>query len=673
MKKSSIRLLKQVSKGIGERSRLGQILGISESHLNLLANDLISQNYLNRDRGVLRTNHNPKYALFSKVAEQYDVQILLHDSNEAVLCNMTEPATIKEMQDATGLSLRTVQRAVSDFDSVGIVRRNHNRIHIRQDRETVLLFAKYLKTEKELSLIEPDSEIIYQDSLRVLKKAKKGKKIKGELTGFSMFWDYGIEYHTTHDYYARQDSPLRIEEVLVHAIVAAVKDQNKSETTMCVLFYLRNRSRMDTADIRLTARLYSVSDVWLDIEGYIRNNPVTNNRLFLPRAEFEEKARLYNMPPELYTLPNAYPELFEEVGDKLAVPVDAYLFGGENMRKKGIKQRTKDCDIVVTDLKHEKELVNALEKIGYASINRSRFTEDDNRTDPFDIFEHPARSRVDLFKTRIAKKLLLSDGMIKRATHEKFGRLNLYTLCNEDLFLLKAVTSREGDIQDMGLIVRAGEFEWETVWEEIIRQEHDTKTNFSSQILESLDYLQKQAGIPLPWYKRLIKRALDNEIKGIIREETIPLEGIIELLEGGDITEKAIRNRIDYLQRTNYLTKVSQNNKVFIKAKRKIGLNVYSKNPFDSNVRIKKYIMAYSKQIRPDAKTTQLALEYADRITNTGGGVGRRPSGLAAAVLYAACMTNGNYTKRSDFQYMSGMSQQGFGNLYRLVRMLLKL
>ncbi len=59
---------------------------------------------------------------------------ILGSSNEAVLCSITEPMTVEEIQEDTGLSLRTVQRAVADFDTAGIVERSGgSRIAIRRD------------------------------------------------------------------------------------------------------------------------------------------------------------------------------------------------------------------------------------------------------------------------------------------------------------------------------------------------------------------------------------------------------------------------------------------------------------------------------------------------------------------------------------------------------------
>ena len=671
MNKTSIQLLKKISKGTNTITVLKQDLGISDSQFNLLVKELVDQNYVHKEDGVLKINLNPKYALFNKMSTHYDIEKLLHDSNEKILISITEPRTFEEIEKITGLSLRTIQRTISDFNSIGVITKTNNKINLKRENEDVFLFAKYLKTEENAKLTEPNSEIIYQDSMRVLKKTLKNENINGELTGLSLFSDYGIDYHTINDYYIKQDGAITLEDVLIHSIISAIQNKNKNEITICMLFYLKNRDKMDPLEIRRTARLYSISNIWIDVEGYIRNNPVTNTELFLPKNEFEEKARLYNISPDLYTLPTAYPKLFEEIGEQLEKPVKAYLFGGENMRKKGIKPRTKDCDIIVTDGDEGNALVACLEQIGYRSLNKLHFTEDDNRIDPFDILEHPARSRIDLFKTRIARKLLLSENMIKRSTVEEFGKLILHSICNEDLFLLKAVTLREGDIQDLGLIVQAGNFDWKIVWKELLRQEHDTKTNFSSSILESLDDLHEQTGINSPFYKRLRTRALDSEVKGILRDNSIPLESLIELLEGGDITEKMIRNRIDYLEKTRYLKKIRRENQVFIEAERKINLNIYSKNPVNSNSRMKNYVTIYSKQLGISDNATKHAMKCIDTITKMGGGVGRKPSGLAATVLYLACIVCGENVTRNDIRDVSKISQPSFGNLYKLTKTLL--
>ena len=234
------------------------------------------------------------------------------------------------------------------------------------------------------------------------------------------------------------------------------KEGNGNQLALSVIFYLKNRQNMDPLRIRRIAKTYRVSGIWLDIEAYVRGNEIVNSKLFLPKDEFREKAEMYGISTDMYVLPNADPMLFVDIGSKLKIPIDVYLFGGENMRRKNIKLATKDCDLAVVANNQRLELIRVLENLGYTSLNKTYFMATDVRIDPFDILVHPTKNRIDLFKTRIAGKLVLSSGMIKRAKIESFGNLKLHSLCNEDLFLLKAVTLREGDIHDLGLIVRSG-------------------------------------------------------------------------------------------------------------------------------------------------------------------------------------------------------------------------
>lgn len=673
MNPTSISLLKAIKEGTSEQAQLIQLLRIGDWQFNTIMRELLNQDYIEKTGSSFALKKNAKATLFYSVASQVDVEKLLHDSNEEVFLNLAEPTTIRDLQLVTGLSLRTIQRSISEFESIGVIKKDDGKISVDRTKEPLYLFAKLLKAEVERKNVETYAEVIYQDKSRVLKKIPKDKDADGVLTGFSLFADYGIDYQTTHNYYIKQESSLRIEEVLIHALLAAHKNKDKNAMTVAILFYLKNREKMDPLELRIVAKSYNISNVWIDVEGYIRGTPIKNLDLFSPRNEFEEKARLYNLPWELYTLPVAYPQLFHEMGEKLSEKTEACLFGGENMRLKGLKDRTKDCDIIVSDDKALGNILKTLVDMGYKSLNKVHFTSDDRRIDPFDILEHPSRSRIDLFKTRIAGKLVLSDKMIQKAKVEEFGKFKLRILCNEDVFLLKAVTLREGDIQDLAKIVQSGNFDWKLVWEELVHQEHLTRMNFSSLVLESLDYLHEQSGIRSPFYKVLIRRVLDHEISKLVRNKEIPLDGIIELLEGNDITEKMIRNRIDYLERKGHMKKIKRDDKVFVQAGKKIVLNVYSDNPVDSRDRMIKHVERLAQDLVLSDGVKKLALALVDKASNMGIADGRKPTGLAAAIVYLASIVKGeNYTAEMIAK-ASNLSQPSIHALYRLVKSALAL
>lgn len=565
MNHSAIALLRAAKDGVSGPKELMNIIGVKEWQFNNLVKDLANQDYIERTGYAVTFKANSKAILFRDVASKFDVEKLLHDSNELVFQNLAEPKTVNNIQGSTGLSLRTVQRAISELGSIGAVRRDGSgKVSLSRTYEPLYLFAEYLRTESEKKDVESYAEIIYQDRLRILKKVPKGKRADGELTGFTLFPDYGVEYHATHDYYIEQDTPLQLAEALIHAVIAASKEQDKQGIVMTIIFYLKNKQRLDPLTLRQIARDYKISDVWGDMEGYLRNAPVKNQNLFLPWQEFEEKAKLYAIPAEKYTLPVAYPDLFKDIGKEIPFETDAYLLGGENMRLKGLKPRTKDCDLVVPDERSFNHIVESLKKIGYASISKSRRSAEDQRIVASDILEHATRSRVDIFTRIIARKLVLSDRMKKRAEMEVHGRLKLGIMASEDVFLMKGVTLREGDIQDMAKIAQSPGFDWQVVWDETERQDDERLERFSAVLLTSLDYLYEQTGIRAPFYKKLLRHVLDHEISKQIRDGSKTLPEVVSALQGGDITEKMIRNRVYYLGKKGFLKKKKKGNDVYL-------------------------------------------------------------------------------------------------------------
>lgn len=567
MNETAIALLKAVREGHSDPKELMDIVKLGKTQFYDLVKNLTSQDYLEKADSAIQFKANTKTILFRDVASKYNIEKLLHDSNEIIFYNLTEPKTIEEIQRTTNVSLRTVERAVSELESIGVIRRGENNaIQLDPSKEPVYLLAKYLKTEYERRQIEEYAEVVYQNHLAVLKKVPKGKRAEGELTGFSLFTDYGIEYHTTHDYYVKQESALKLEEILIHAVIAASKDKDKNAMTVAILFYLKNRDKMNTTEIRSVARKYGIIHVWLDIESFVRGNEIKNAELFSPREEFVEKAQLYEISPDLYTLPTAYPQLFDDIGANIPRQISIYLIGGENMRLKGLKARTKDCDIVVPGEQEYRTIAETLRKMGYQSLNESSLSEDDKRLHASDILVHPTRSRMDIFNTVVGGLLYLSERMKERAKKEIHGKLELGILQNEDVFLLKGVAGREGDVDDMAKLVQATGFDWNVVWDELINQEKDTKVNFSSMLLDTLDYLAERTAIKAPFQKELVRRVLDKEIFKLIRTREVSLKEVIESLQFTDISEKMIRNRVYSLEKKGFLKKVKRGNDVYLKA-----------------------------------------------------------------------------------------------------------
>ena len=73
------------------------------------------------------------------------------------------------------------------------------------------------------------------------------------------------------------------------------------------------------------------------------------------------------------------------------------------------------------------------------------------------IFSGDEGMRVDVFVGTICDKLVLSQGMKSRAEFiGDYGKMSLHLCSREDIFLLKSVTERDKDLDDLVLLYRRG-------------------------------------------------------------------------------------------------------------------------------------------------------------------------------------------------------------------------
>ena len=564
---TTIKLLESLADGQKGTDELLGLLGVKKRRLAYIIKNLTKEDYIEKEGTTIKLKKTPKATLFRDITQTVDVEKLLCESNEAVLSSMSQNVTVDELVKRTGLSKATTYRSISDLQSIGAIIKEKDMIRIDESKEQLVLFTKLLQTEREQKYRDENAEIIFNDNNSViLRKTPTGRVAPGATTGFTLFSEYGIEYQTTHDYFCEQKGDLGIQDVLLHAVFAANHSKNKIELLMAVIFYAKHKDRMDILQLRKGASELGISKIWLDIEAYVRRKQLRDAGLFLPWDEFLSRAKLYDIPIEKYTLPKPSNLLFREISGELQESKTIYLFGGENMRIKSLKDSTKDCDVVVENKNDFDDLAKILARIGYEQRLKTDYSDEDRRTRPDDIFEHGQKSRIDLFTSTIMQDLTLSSAMRERSDILDYGKLKVGLLRNEDVFLLKAIASREGDIQDMALLVTGspntphelqhGSFDWELVWNEILEQEHINHTrDFTTAIFDQIAYLAEQTGIAAPFLDKLRRHVVDRMIKRMLRGGSTSIKEIVELLDGGDVTESMIRNRIDALEKSETVEK----------------------------------------------------------------------------------------------------------------------
>jgi DNA-binding MarR family transcriptional regulator len=507
-----IRTLLTLLQGPNNVKEIAAAIGSTHSRANQLARSLILKGFLVRKDGLIEYAPTAHASLFRRVAKRYDMTKLLSDSKEDVAFTLLESKNLQEIQAQTGLSYWTLRRDLSIMMETGAVNEENAEYWLTDD-EDLRLFLKLWHEEKQKRLVEPYAEIEYFSHNIILKRVPPGKNAIGSLTAFNVFGGYGVEIRPLYDYYVQPARNLNIEDILVHAMVFSA---NPVELTDCAVFYAKNRSHIDLGRLRSIAKSFSIEDVAIDLENYVRNLTISRPERFLPWGEFAEKARLYDLTPEHLLPPAATPGFMKLLSSNLDEGVDLYILGGEAMRIRGLKRATKDIDVLVEDKRTYSTIVKALRSLGYKDVAEEENSDADKRLNPSGIFVKAGSPRVDIFVERIMNTFTLTDSMKTRSSTEEIGFLRLHIIGNEDLFLLKSITEREGDLYDMAQLAKAEGFNWTVVLRELYNQEQETCRHYCRDLLEGIEVVEKMTGVKAPIHRKLASHVLDQSTYELI-------------------------------------------------------------------------------------------------------------------------------------------------------------
>jgi hypothetical protein len=161
------------------------------------------------------------------------------------------------------------------------------------------------------------------------------------------------------------------------------------------------------------------------------------------------------------------------------------------------------------------------------------------------VLEKKGAPRFDISVSQVCRGLVLSAGMTERSEQVKeYGKLKVYLLSPTDVFLLKSVTEREGDIEDAAVIVKKGEVDWKALMEEIEEQERATSTFFSFSVLDTVEILEERTGIKIPAMKNLSSYCLERALLICLAKQ----KTIKELKRDVEFPEHLIYNKLRKLE-----------------------------------------------------------------------------------------------------------------------------
>ncbi|HOL44786.1 MAG: hypothetical protein QHG98_09415 [Methanothrix sp.] len=177
------------------------------------------------------------------------------------------------------------------------------------------------------------------------------------------------------------------------------------------------------------------------------------------------------------------------------------VIGGAALLEYGMKDSTKGIDIVCRTERDRDELLRAARELGFELAS----PEERHARLGLNRIAMRGGHVLDVFAGSISSGFGLSDGMWRRSTLRKvFGKADVRYASPEDIFIMKLIAGREGDIEDCAFLVSAG-LDFDTVYEEIESQysrsseeKEDDQKIWITYIEESIGRLEEDYGINVP-------------------------------------------------------------------------------------------------------------------------------------------------------------------------------
>lgn len=212
-------------------------------------------------------------------------------------------------------------------------------------------------------------------------------------------------------------------------------------------------------------------------------------------------------------------ELFITIGRKLKRRIMCYVIGGSALMYYGIKQTTKDIDIVLLNENDRNDIVDVLYDLGYAERS-TRILYRDKKNVP--LLLQLGESRIDLFSQKIIT-FQFSKDMVDRVTKVfEYGNLIVKIVSLEDVILLKCATERAGDRSDVKAILEKTEVNWDYIIDESIKQTRVVKEIIPVYLYDFLLELKEDLKADIPKHVLIeVRKIAEKEMIKILKKKRI--------------------------------------------------------------------------------------------------------------------------------------------------------
>jgi hypothetical protein len=186
--------------------------------------------------------------------------------------------------------------------------------------------------------------------------------------------------------------------------------------------------------------------------------------------------------------------IFEETDQQLISNIKIYIIGGAVLFYQGLKPATKDIDMILPNKESYNTILKTFISLGF----KRREPTETYKEMEVDVILEKGDFRFDLFLQKVFRKISLTDEMKNRAVQIlTMKHLNVFLCSNEDVFIFKSMTEREGYLGDCITLAKRG-INWNIILKEIRSQiKHSGEDVWITWVGERLDLMVKR-GLNIP-------------------------------------------------------------------------------------------------------------------------------------------------------------------------------
>ena len=202
--------------------------------------------------------------------------------------------------------------------------------------------------------------------------------------------------------------------------------------------------------------------------------------------------------------------LFIEIAKRLPHEITAYAVGGTAMMFLGLKEATKDIDLVFTNKEDRRIFKEAAISLGYKEMDSVIvYGAKNNPPEMLSLGD----SRLDLFLFDVID-FAFSESMQKRAEQiHQFGKnLRIRIADVHDIIVMKCATKRAKDEEDVVALAKTAEINWSILVEEAKKQLASGK---ETAILDLGNLLEKLKGR----HKINVPKAVLNDVWSLLKKQ----------------------------------------------------------------------------------------------------------------------------------------------------------